>query len=85
MLSSWLKAAAEMAQFGFEAQNVIALRTMKICAGGAAAHTEVVRMIIEKASASAEAVAILSLGGSGQRVVRRYRARVRLNMRRLSR
>ena len=64
MLSSWLKAVAEMTQFGFEAQSVIALRTMKIGAGGAAAHTEAVRMIIEKAAASAEAVAILSMGGS---------------------
>jgi hypothetical protein len=74
-----------MTQFGFEAQKVIALRTIKVGAGDAAAHTEVFRMLIEKAEAIAEAAAILSMGGSGQRVLRRYRARVRSNVRRLSR
>jgi hypothetical protein len=85
MLSSWLKAVVEITQFGFEAQNVIVLRTMKIGAGGAAAHTEAARMIIEKAAAGVEAAAILSMGGSAQRVLRRYRARMRSNRRRLSR
>jgi hypothetical protein len=84
ILSLWLTAAAEMARLGFDAQNVIALRTVKIAAGGAAAHAEVARMFIEKASAGVEAVAILSMGGSGQRVLRRYRTHVRSNMRRLS-
>jgi hypothetical protein len=74
-----------MTRLCFDAQNVIAHRTMKIAAGGAMAHTEVVRMIIEKASAGAEAAAILTMGGSGQRVLQVYRKHVRSNRRRLTR
>ena len=85
MLTYWRKAAAEMTGLGLEAQNVIALRTMKLAAGGTAARTEVVRMIAEKASAGAEAVAILTMGGSGQKVIRRHRMHVRSNKRRLTR
>jgi hypothetical protein len=68
-----------------DAQQVIALRAIKIVAGGAAAHTEVARMMTEKVSAAAEAAAILALGGSSHRVVRRYRTHMRGNIRRLSR
>jgi len=81
----WLTAAAEITCLAFEAQQVIALRTMKIAAGRTAARTEVVRMITEKASAGAEAVAVLTMGGSGQKVIRRYRTHVRSNRRRLTR
>jgi hypothetical protein len=45
-----------------DAQQLIALRAMKIAAGGAAAHAEVARMMTEKVSAAAEAAAILALG-----------------------
>jgi hypothetical protein len=85
MLTFWLRAAAEMTRLGFDTQKVISLRTMKLAAGGAAAHTEVARMIIEKASAAAEAAAILMMGGFGQRIIRCYTTRVRSNMRRLTR
>jgi hypothetical protein len=54
---------------------------MKIAAGGTAAHSEVIRMMIEKVSAATEAMAILT-ARLGRRVVRRYRMHVRANVRR---
>jgi hypothetical protein len=84
MFDIWL-AAAEGTLLGFDSQRVIALRAMKIAAGGSAARSEVSRMMTEKVSAAAEAVAILTRGGSGRRVIRRYRTHVRANVRRLSR
>ena len=83
MFGIWL-AVAEGTLLGFEAQRVIALRAMKIAAGGSSARSEVSRMVTEKV-AGAEAVAILTRGGSGRSVIRRYRTRVRANVRRLSR
>ena len=62
MFGSWL-AVAEGTLLGFEAQRVIALRAMKIAAGGSSARSEVSRMVTEKVSAGAEAVAILTRGG----------------------
>jgi hypothetical protein len=76
-------AAAEGARFAFEVQQVIALRALKIAAGGAAAQIEATRMISEKALAAAEAAAILTTGGSGRKVARRYRTHVRANLQRL--
>jgi hypothetical protein len=84
MFGVWL-AAAEGTLLAFDAQRVIALRVMKIAAGGSSARGEVSRMMTEKVSAAAEAVAILTRGGSGRKVIRRYRTHVRENVRRLSR
>jgi hypothetical protein len=77
MLNIWL--------LGYDVQRVIALRAMRIAAGGAAARSEITRMVTEKVSAAAEAMAILTTTGSGRRVVRHYRKHVRANARRLSR
>jgi hypothetical protein len=85
MPGSWLMTAMEEAQLGLDAQQVIALRLMKIAAGGTAARTEIARMTSEKVAAATEAIATLTMGGSGRKVVRRYRTHVRVNMRRLSR
>jgi hypothetical protein len=85
MLGSWRTAAAEGARLAFEAQHVIAFRLMKISAGGTAAQTELTRMMTEKVAAAAEAVAIFRRGGSGRKVMRRYRTHVSANLRRLSR
>jgi hypothetical protein len=85
ILTSSLKTAAEITRLGLDAQNVIALRTNKIAAGGRAARTEIFRMIFEKVSAAGEAVAIFTMSGSGEKVIRRYRKHVRSNMRRLIR
>jgi len=70
---------------GFEAQHVIALRLVKLAAGGPAAELEARRMVTEKIAASAEAVATLATGGSPQTVLRRYRTIMRANTKRLSR
>jgi hypothetical protein len=85
MFRNWLKLAADSVQLSLEAQQVIGLRLMKIAAGGAAAQTEAARMITEKVTAAAEALGTLSTGGSGQRIVRRYRTHVKANKRRLTR
>ena len=66
MFGIWL-AVAEGTLLGFEAQRVIALRAMKIAAGGSSARSEVSQMVTEKVSAGAEALAILTRGGSGRR------------------
>jgi hypothetical protein len=71
MFRLWLAAATEGALLGFDAQRVIALRMMKIAAGGNAAHSEVTRMMTEKVSAAAEAIAILTMGDSGRFTPRR--------------
>jgi hypothetical protein len=83
--NSWVSLSAQAAWLTLETQQVIALRLMKIGAGGAAAQTEMARMVTEKVVAAAEALGTLSFGGSGRQVVRRYRTRVRANARRLSR
>ena len=77
-------------RLGMEAQSVIALRMLKVAAGGAAADVEMRRMIAEKVGAAAElqtkaAIALMS-GGSltPQATISHYRRKVRANRRRLS-
>ena len=77
--------AADIAILSMAAQQVIALRLLKLAAGGAAAHTEAVRMMTEKGSAGLEAATTMAAGGSAKKVVRRYKTRVKANSRRLSR
>jgi|RhiMetdeSRZDD1v2_1073273.scaffolds.fasta_scaffold741203_1 hypothetical protein len=84
MFGTWFALATEGALLGLDAQRVILLRTLKIAAGGTAASTEVVRMMTEKMTAAIEANTTLATGGSGRKVVRRYRTRVKENVRRLS-
>ena len=81
-LKTWLALSADSARLAFEAQQVIALRLMRIAAGGAAAQSEVARMFTEKAFACGEAAATVATGGSARKVVRRYRSRVKANARR---
>lgn len=77
----------------FEAQQVIALRMMRLAGGGAVAQREASRMVSEKLQASVQASfdAALSLasGKSGvataNTAVRGYRTAVRRNRRRLTR
>ncbi len=70
---------------GFEAQQVIALRLMKLSAGGKAAENEAMLMVSEKVSASVEAAMTLATGGSPEKVLKRYRTHMRANSRRLTR
>ena len=82
-LNLWWKYSRDLALSGFEAQRVITLRLLKLAAGGPAANVEARRMLAEKWSASAEAAATLASGGSAPKVLRRYRAIMRANERRL--
>jgi hypothetical protein len=83
-MRQWWKLSTDIALAGFEAQQVIALRLMKLAAGGPAAEREARRMVTEKIVASAEAAATLASGGSPQTVLRRYRTIMRANNQRLS-
>ena len=84
MFKNWMKITGDAAMLGFETQQVMHLRIMKLFAGGPKAHSEALRMFTEKTTALAEATMTLSRGGSAQRVLRRYRTHVRSNQRRLS-
>ena len=85
MFNTWFALSAHTAQLCIETQHVIGLRLMKIAAGGAPAQAEVTRMVNEKISAFAEAAATFAMGGSPEKIVRRYRTHVKANVRRLSR
>lgn len=93
MWTTWWALSARAAQLGWEAQGVMALRLMRIGAGGAHGQSEARRMMTEKfaalTEAQAAAVAATIEGGSGHRVGRKvlgvYQKRVRGNRRRLSR
>jgi hypothetical protein len=84
LLKNWIKITGHAAMLGFETQQVMHLRMMKLFAGGPEAQSEALRMVTEKTSALAEATMTLARGGSAQRVIRRYRTHVRSNHRRLS-
>ena len=79
-----VKITGDAAMLGFETQQVMHLRMMKIFAGGPKAQSEVLRMVTEKGTALAEATMSLARGGSAQGVIRRYRTHVKTNRRRLS-
>jgi hypothetical protein len=81
----WFGLTVDAWRLGFEAQQVIGLRMLKIAAGGAAAEAELTRMVLEKAAAFSEATVTLATGGSPTRVLRRFRTHVRANQRRLNR
>jgi hypothetical protein len=86
--SDWIDAAA----LGFEAQSVIAMRLMKIAAGGAAADAECELMVAEKfaaMSAAHDAASAALLRGQSLHTATALalvpvRRRVRANHRRLS-
>jgi hypothetical protein len=84
MFNNWLRLSTDIAMANIDAQQVIALRLAKIAKGGAAAHREARRMIVEKVAVSAEAGISMASGGSAGSIVRRYRSMVRANKRRLA-
>lgn len=80
-----------MMQLGAEAAGVIALRSLKLASGGAAATAEAERMVTEKVLAAAEAQSKAwadALTGAAHltpgRTLALYRRKVRANRRRLS-
>ncbi len=86
-LNQWFEAA----RFGAEMQRVVALRTMRIAAGGPTATSETQRMISEKMSAFGESqMAMMTALATGStldvaaaKAYAPYRRRVRANSRRL--
>jgi hypothetical protein len=92
MLNPWLVLAFQAARLGWEAQNVMALRLMRLAGGGAAGQSEAHLMVSEKVAAHSEAhaaaTAVAMKGGSApavaRKVMRVYKKRVRGNRRRLS-
>ena len=93
MYNPWLGLAFKAIELGIEAQSVIALRMMRLAAGGARGRAEASRMVAEKVGALAEAqttAAAAILTGRREKIVAAkvlstYRKRVRANRRRLSR
>jgi hypothetical protein len=78
------KLAFETGLLALEAQQVILLRAARLAQGGAPV-TEVQRMFVEKAIVGANVAFSTALGGGPRTVVKKYRGRVRRNVRRLSR
>ncbi len=83
----WLDAM----RFGFEVQSVVALRLLKIAAGGAEGHAEFTKMLTEKVEAMADAqtagatalVQGKSMNVVSSRAMTPIKRRVRANRRRL--
>ena len=58
MLKSWMKLSSDAALLGFEAQQVVGLRLLRIAAGGEAASFETERMMTDKIAAFGKAAEI---------------------------
>jgi hypothetical protein len=92
MFDSWFALARKAAQLGFEAQNVVALRLMRLAAGGTLGQSETMRMVSEKILALGEAqitgtaavVAGHSATAVAGKILRTYEKHIRANRRRLS-
>lgn len=88
--TSWFQLSWDMMQLGVEAQSVIALRTMKMATGGAAANEEISLMVSEKVQAAMDAqmeMAKAAMAGRTDgpaKAVALYRNRVRANQKRLT-
>ncbi len=93
MSNPWLDWSLKAFEFGLDAQRVIALRMLRVAAGGTVGQAELNRMVIEKISALAEAQAAVAMAvidghddhAVADKVLRVYHKRVRANRRRLSR
>jgi hypothetical protein len=93
VFNPWLDVALKAMQLGVDAQSVMALRMIRLAAGGAQAQSEAQRMVLEKIAAVAEvqtAIASAILDGHEDHVVASkalgaFDKRVRANKRRLSR
>jgi hypothetical protein len=93
LANPWLNLAAQATLVGFEAQQVMALRMMRLAAGGARGQAEAQRMVTEKFAAAVEAQHAMAAGAvmgrsahrTGKKALGVYKKRVRANRRRLSR
>jgi len=91
MRRDWLRTGFDAWLLGLEASSVIALRAMKLAAGGAAANAEAQRMIREKIEAGLALQKLALTGklgrtaqGTAAKAIRHYRRKVRANRHRLS-
>ena len=92
MWNAWFALSSQAALLGLEAQQVIALRLMRLAAGGALAESEASRMIAEKVEAFSEAQAATAIaamkGHTSKQVAKKalgvYKKRIRGNRRRLT-
>ena len=92
VLNPWFAILFQAARLVWEAQNVMALRWMRLTGAGSAGHSEVRRMVTEKLAALAEAhtaAATVAIKGGNppavaKKVMRVYKKRVGANKRRLS-
>jgi hypothetical protein len=91
VFNSWFALTFQAAQLGWEAQNVVALRFVRLAGGGAAGAKEAQLMVTDKLAAlEAQLAAVANvLTGDGlkiaDKILRVFRKRVRANKRRLSR
>jgi uncharacterized Rossmann fold enzyme len=81
MFSYWMN----LMLLAAESQQVIALRMAKLAVGGAPAHEEAGRMIVEKIAAAQGAALSMMFGATPHSVVSDYRGKVRANAHRLRR
>jgi hypothetical protein len=90
--SAWCALSVQTARLGWEAQNVIALRLIRMAAQRPGSQAEARRMVTEKVAALTEAQAAANAafikGGKSHRVAKEvlgvYKKRVRANRRRLT-
>lgn len=87
----WFSAGYDLFSLGFEASSVVALRAIKVAAGGASADRESKRMVDEKIESVFELQALFLTGrlgltapGALRQTITHYRRKVRANRRRLS-
>jgi hypothetical protein len=87
----WLRASFAAWSLGIEASTVIALRAMKIAAGGPDAEDEAKRMVSEKIEAGLDLQTKAMTGALGytpesatNKTLAHYRRKVRANRRRLT-
>jgi hypothetical protein len=93
MMNAWLSLSLKAFQIGLEAQSVVALRFLRLAAGGARARGEAGRMVTEKVLAAGEAQAVAAVAAMQGRkrhavtgkALNVYKKRVRANRSRLSR
>jgi hypothetical protein len=90
--NAWCALSLQTVRLGWEAQNVIALRLMRMAAQRPGSQAEARRMVTEKVAALTEAqvaaaTAVIK-GGKSQRIAKKvlgvYKNRVRANKRRLT-
>ena len=87
----WFRFGMNAWSLGIDASSVIALRTLKIAAGGEAAEVEAYRMVSEKIETGLALQALALTGGLGltapsaaTKMLTHYRRKVRANRRRLA-